>query len=74
MSDTINWKELSEVEKLKYDSNYLRGTLVESLADPITGAIADGDTQISKFHGIYQQWDRDIDKERKSQKFSTRHS
>lgn len=68
MSDTINWKELSEVEKLKYDSNYLRGTLVESLADPITGAIADGDTQISKFHGIYQQWDRDIDKERKSQK------
>ncbi|NQU53738.1 MAG: hypothetical protein HQ522_14505 [Bacteroidetes bacterium] len=68
MSDTINWKELSEVEKLKYDSNYLRGTLVESLANPITGAIADGDTQISKFHGIYQQWDRDIDKERKHQK------
>lgn len=68
MSDTIDWKELSEVEKLKYDSNYLRGTLVESLANPITGAIADGDTQISKFHGIYQQWDRDIEKERKSQK------
>lgn len=68
MSDTINWQELSEVEKLKYDSNYLRGTLVDSLADPITGAIADGDTQISKFHGMYLQWDRDLDKERKSQK------
>lgn len=68
MTDTINWKELSEVEKLKYDSNYLRGTLVESLANPITGAIADGDTQISKFHGMYLQWDRDLDKERKSQK------
>ena len=40
MSDTINWEELSEVEKIKYDSNYLHGTLVESMADPITGAIA----------------------------------
>ncbi len=68
MDDTINWEVLSEVEKLKYDSNYLRGTLLESLADPITGAISPGDTQISKFHGMYQQWDRDIDKERKSQK------
>lgn len=68
MDDNINWKELSEVEKLKHDSNYLRGTLLESLANPITGAISDGDTQISKFHGIYQQWDRDIDKERKTQK------
>lgn len=68
MNDTINWDILSEVEKLKYDSNYLRGTLLESLADPITGAISPGDTQISKFHGMYQQWDRDIDKERKSQK------
>ena len=68
MNDTINWDILSEVEKLKYDSNYLRGTLLESLTDPITGAISPGDTQISKFHGMYQQWDRDIDKERKSQK------
>ncbi|MBK6284541.1 MAG: assimilatory sulfite reductase (NADPH) hemoprotein subunit [Draconibacterium sp.] len=68
MDDTINWDVLSEVEKLKYDSNYLRGTLLESLADPITWAISPGDTQISKFHGMYQQWDRDIDKERKSQK------
>jgi sulfite reductase (NADPH) hemoprotein beta-component len=66
--DTINWEVLSEVEKIKYDSNYLRGTLVESLVDPITAAIAPNDTQISKFHGMYQQWDRDIDKERKSQK------
>ena len=52
MSEQIDWSKLSEVEKLKYDSNYLRGTLVESLADPVTGAIADGDTQLSKFHGI----------------------
>lgn len=68
MSKEIDWSKLSDVEKLKYDSNYLRGTLVESLADPVTGAISDGDTQMSKFHGIYQQHDRDLEKERKHQK------
>jgi sulfite reductase (NADPH) hemoprotein beta-component len=68
MNDTINWDVLSEVEKIKYESNYLRGTLVDSLVDPITAAISPSDTQLSKFHGMYQQWDRDIDKERKSQK------
>jgi len=74
MSDTINWNELSEVEKLKYDSNYLRGTLVESLTNPITGSIAPGDTQISKFHGMYQQFDRDLEKERKRQKLEPAYS
>lgn len=68
MSKEIDWSVLSEVEKIKYDSNYLRGSLVESLADPVTGAIADSDTQLSKFHGIYQQHDRDLEKERKQQK------
>ncbi len=68
MSDFINWSELSELERIKYESNYLRGTLVESLHDPITGSIAYADTQLSKFHGIYQQFDRDLEKERKRQK------
>ena len=68
MSENINWEVLSEVEKIKYDSDYLRGTLVDSLKDPITGAIATSDTQVSKFHGIYQQSDRDVEKERKQQK------
>jgi sulfite reductase (NADPH) hemoprotein beta-component len=74
MSDTINWKELSELEKIKHDSNYLRGTLVESLADPLTGSIAFEDTQISKFHGMYQQFDRDLEKERKRQKLEPAYS
>ena len=74
MSDTINWKELSELEKIKYESNYLRGTLVESMADPITGSIAFADTQISKFHGMYQQFDRDLEKERKRQKLEPAYS
>jgi sulfite reductase (NADPH) hemoprotein beta-component len=68
MSEEINWNELSATEKIKYNSNYLRGTLEESLADPLTGAISPDDSQISKFHGTYLQWDRDIDKERKQQK------
>ena len=68
MDTLINWDELSEVEKIKYESNYLRGTLTESLADPITGAIAPVDTHLIKFHGMYQQTDRDLDKERKTQK------
>lgn len=68
MSKEIDWSVLSETEKLKYDSNYLRGTLLDSLADPVTGAISDSDTQLSKFHGIYQQHDRDVEKQRKAQK------
>jgi len=74
MSEKIDWNILSELEKLKYESNYLRGTLVESLADPVTGAIAEGDTQLSKFHGIYQQHDRDLEKERKKQKLEPAYS
>ncbi len=74
MSDYINWGELSELERIKYESNYLRGTLVESLADPITGSIAYTDTQLSKFHGMYQQFDRDLEKERKRQKLEPAYS
>src|SRR5512133_1691311 len=74
MNDTINWNELSELERIKYDSNYLRGTLEKSLADPVTGSLTFADTQISKFHGMYQQTDRDIDKERKRQKLEPAYS
>jgi len=74
MNDFINWDELSELERIKYESNYLRGTLVESLADPITGSIAYADTQLSKFHGMYQQADRDLEKERKRQKLEPAYS
>ena len=52
--------ELTEVERIKADSDHLRGSIVESLANPVTGALADDDTQLSKFHGFYQQDDRDI--------------
>ena len=58
-------KPPSKVEEIKIASNYLRGTLAASLEDRSTGAIADDDTAISKFHGIYQQDNRDLRTERK---------
>ncbi|MGR9115334.1 MAG: assimilatory sulfite reductase (NADPH) hemoprotein subunit [Gammaproteobacteria bacterium] len=61
-------KNRVEVERIKDASNFLRGTLVESLNDPLTGALAEHDTQLSKFHGIYQQDDRDLRDERRKQK------
>ena len=57
--------QLTDVERIKAESRHLRGTLTESLEDPVTGAIAADDTQLSKFHGIYQQDDRDQRSERK---------
>jgi sulfite reductase (NADPH) hemoprotein beta-component len=57
-----------EVERIKDASNYLRGTLVKSLQNPLTGALAEDDTQLSKYHGIYQQDDRDLRDERRRQK------
>ena len=64
----------SEVEKIKIESNYLRGTITPSLSNQITGAVADDDLMLIKFHGIYQQDDRDIRNERRKQKLEPLHS
>lgn len=63
----------AEIERIKDTSNYLRGTLVKSLQDPLTGALAEDDTQLSKYHGIYQQDDRDLRDERRRQKLEPRY-
>lgn len=57
----------SDVEELKLKSNYLRGTLAESLADPLTGSIPELDNRLMKFHGSYMQDDRDLRLEREKQ-------
>jgi sulfite reductase (NADPH) hemoprotein beta-component len=64
----------SEVERIKESSDYLRGTIVESLADRITGALAESDTQLIKFHGSYQQDDRDLRDERRRKKLEPLYS
>jgi sulfite reductase (NADPH) hemoprotein beta-component len=46
-------------ELIKAKSRYLRGTLKQSIADQATGALSPDDAQISKFHGFYEQDDRD---------------
>ena len=53
-------------EDIKLGSNYLRGTIVEGLNDPTTGAISAPDQQLTKFHGTYMQDDRDLRDERKA--------
>jgi sulfite reductase (NADPH) hemoprotein beta-component len=64
----------SAVEVIKRASRGLRGTLVESLADPLTGAIRESDTQLIKFHGSYMQDDRDLRAEREHQKLEPAYS
>lgn len=60
--------EPSHLEHVKQKSRFLRGTIAEGLADPLTGAICDDDTKLLKFHGSYMQDDRDLRDERRRQK------
>lgn len=59
---------LSPVERIKQVSNGLRGTLKESLQDDFTGALRQDDQSLIKFHGMYQQDDRDRREERTAKK------
>lgn len=54
-------------DQIKGESNYLRGTILEALADESTGSIPFLDTKLTKFHGIYMQDDRDLREARKAQ-------
>ena len=54
-------------EDIKTESNFLRGTIMEGLRDESTGAISASDQQLTKFHGTYQQDDRDLRDQRKAQ-------
>ncbi|MBM5813016.1 MAG: assimilatory sulfite reductase (NADPH) hemoprotein subunit [Gammaproteobacteria bacterium] len=67
-------REPSAVERIKAASRGLRGTIVSSLADPVTGALADDDRQLIKFHGSYQQDDRDQREERRRAKLEPAYS
>ncbi|KRE90594.1 sulfite reductase [Frateuria sp. Soil773] len=60
--------KLSELEYIKENSRQLRGSIAEGLADTVTGSIAEADTKLLKFHGSYQQDDRDLREERRKQK------
>ena len=56
------------MERIKTNSRGLRGTLPESLQDAHTGSLREDDQSLLKFHGMYQQDDRDRREERSSKK------
>lgn len=58
----------SDVERIKDESNYLRGTLGETMLDRISSGISEDDNRLMKFHGSYLQDDRDLRNERQKQK------
>ena len=60
--------KLAKNETIKADSTLLRGTIADGLRDASPGALAADDTQLTKFHGIYQQDDRDLRGERRKAK------
>jgi len=64
----------SPIEKIKEASNHLRGTIKESLQDELTGAIREDDQAVIKFHGMYQQDDRDRREERAAKKLERLYS
>jgi sulfite reductase (NADPH) hemoprotein beta-component len=66
MTTTTTNQPLAEVEHIKAKSRRLRGTLQESLADGHTRALRPDDTHLLKFHGSYQQDDRDLREERRA--------
>ena len=71
MSDKV---ALSPIEKIKTSSRGLRGTIVEGLKEEVTGAIREDDQAVIKFHGMYQQDDRDLREERAAQKLERLYS
>jgi sulfite reductase (NADPH) hemoprotein beta-component len=66
--------KLSANEHIKSDSHYLRGTIAEGLLDLSTGSMSEQDQQLLKFHGTYQQDDRDLRAQRKQHKLEKAYS
>lgn len=51
--------EVSKVEIIKIESDGLRGTLTEDLANEAISGFGEDNKTLLKFHGLYQQEDRD---------------
>ena len=61
-------ERLGPDETMKADSDQLRGTIAAGLVEELTAAVPGDDIKLMKFHGLYQQDDRDIRDERRRQK------
>jgi sulfite reductase (ferredoxin) len=51
--------QLAPADRVKLDGRFLRGSIAAGLEDP-SPRFSDQDVQLLKFHGIYQQDDRDL--------------
>jgi sulfite reductase (NADPH) hemoprotein beta-component len=69
MSDTAANapKPLSKNEGLKAESNFLRGHILRDLEDASSATITEDSGQLTKFHGIYPQDDRDLRSQRRKE-------
>ena len=61
-------KPLAANEGIKAASHFLRGTIAQDLIDGSTAAITEDNAQLTKFHGLYLQDDRDVRNERRKLK------
>ena len=62
------------VEDVKRGSDHLRGELAAELASDTESFAGEGSEVLLKFHGIYQQDDRDVRRERASKKLPLSYS
>ena len=72
LSDGVSLDDLSRNESIKAASNHLRGLIKEELVED-TPAFTDDSEQLLKFHGIYQQDDRDRRKEARARGLDKHH-
>jgi sulfite reductase (ferredoxin) len=72
LSDGTSLDGFSKNESIKATSNHLRGLIKEELVED-TSAFSDDSEQLLKFHGIYQQDDRDRRKEARARGLDKHH-
>lgn len=66
--------KFADNERLKIESNFLRGTITEDIQDRITGGFTADNFHLIRLHGMYQQDDRDFRAERTRQKLEPMHN
>ncbi|QIE02118.1 assimilatory sulfite reductase (NADPH) hemoprotein subunit [Buchnera aphidicola] len=67
-------KKMTDAERIKENSNYLRGTITDDLKNEITNGFTGDNFSLIRFHGMYQQDDRDLRIERHEQKLEPRYA
>ncbi|MGG9011461.1 sulfite reductase subunit beta, partial [Escherichia coli] len=66
--------KLTDAERMKLESNHLRGNIEEDLHDGLNGDFKGDNFLLIRLHGMYQQDDRDSRAERAEQKLKPRHA